>query len=564
MLNKLYHKRLEEELHLTTSISNLNNNDNLKVYEMSYTDTDIHDNMNIEKIKKQIKLRLNSKTKQANKEYSEEKTLLKTLLHAIPNKSTIDMLKDENRQTILYAYNYHLVFYKINKIILNCDKLINHKNHNSDGYIHNIINAIHKNKHIPYPILKLNKMIFDLHFYELLGTKKQETSNYLIPRTEVYLMNSTYDLLEIHTKHKLENLYINQAKQEPIEFYLYALQQTLTNNEHILGMTKYISKKVYEINVDYTSNYLYYTSPTHILRFTLQYVITLEKETLPFTDLNYYLFRVKWNNTNPIDGNFVVVVKLDIFNRNHNARLIQVSIRQLGQYAENYTQNRILENAYYTNTKRNKINYYYDTTNLLDKHTNEIYSYELILPNRIKNMLDTPKLTQEEIDELFNPQQLSEMRSCPHTTLLNEVASVKRFSQNNIIYSSSEDEEDETEQIENIEKPQKRLSETHTQFSLIFKYNKNYYFSSDEKYLIVNAFITKYNTSKKLQALTSDYEVVMIIKPTNKHYTNIKYFNFILATDDYTYFTKQYHAYLDETNNITNITEITEYIKNVV
>jgi hypothetical protein len=331
-------------------------------------------------------------------------------------------------------------------------------------------------------------------------------------------------------------------------------------------MTKYISKKVYEINVDYTSNYLYYTSPTHILRFTLQYVITLEKETLPFTDLNYYLFRVKWNNTNPIDGNFVVVVKLDIFNRNHNARLIQVSIRQLGQYAENYTQNRILENAYYTNTKRNKINYYYDTTILLDKHTNEIYSYELILPNRIKNMLDTPKLTQEEIDELFNPKQLSEMRSCPHTTLLNEVASVTRFSQNNIIYSSSEDEEDETP-----------LSERHTQinnserslasvkrFSLIFKYNKNYYFSSDEKYLIVNAFITKYNTSKKLQALTSDYEVVMIIKPTNKHYTNIKYFNFILTTDDYTYFTKQYHAYLDETNNITNITEITEYIKNVV
>ena len=550
MLNKLYHKRLEDELHLTTSISNLNNNDNLKVYEMSYTDTDKHDNMNIEKIKEQIKLRVNSKTKQANKEYSEEKTLLKTLLHAIPNKSTIDMLKDENRETILYAYNYHLVFYKINKLKLNCDKLINYKNRNSDGYIHNIINAIHKNKHIPYPILKLNKMLFDLHLYELLGTKKQKTSNYLIPRTEIYLMNSTYDLMEFHTKNNLENMYINQAKQEPVEIFLYALQQTLTNNEHILGMTKYISKKVYELNVDYTSNYLYYTSPTHILRFTLQYVITLEKENLPFTDLNYYLFRVKWNNANPIDGNFVVVVKLDIFNRNHNARLIQVSIKQLGQIAENNTQNRVLENAYYDVTKKNKINYYYNTTNLLDKHTDEIYSYELVLPNRIKNMLDTPKLTQDEIDELFNPKQLS------------EVASVKRFSQNNIIYSSSEDEEDETEQIENIENPQKPIN-NQIQFNLIFKYNKNYYFSNDEKYLIVNAFITKHNTSKKLQALTSDYEVVMIIKPTNKHYTNIKYFNFILATDDYTYFTKQYHAYLDETNNITNITEITEYIKAV-
>ncbi len=553
MLNKLYHKRLEDEMHLTTSISKLNDNDNLKVYELSYDDTDLYDNMNIEKIKEKIKLRVNNKTKQANKEYSEEKTLLKTLLHAIPNKSTIEMLKDENRKTILYDHNYYLVFYKINKFIFSSDNLVNHKKHNSDGYIHNIINALHKNKHIPYPILKLNKMIYDLHFYEILGTNRQETSNYLIPRTEIYLMSSTYDLLDFYTKYKLENMYINQAKKQPIEIYLYALQQTLTNNESILGMTKYTSKKVYEYNIDFTSNYLYYSSPTHILRFKLQYVITLEKELLPFTDLNYYLFKVKWNNANPIDGNFVVVVKLDIFNRNHNKRLIQASITQLQQIKEDHTQNRILENAYYDTTKKNRINNYYNTTNLLDKHTYEIYTYELILPNKIKNMLDTPKLTQDEIDELFNPKQLEQQQEETHNIT------------HNIIYSSSDSDSDsDEEKYENIEKPQKTINNTQQPFNLIFKYNKNYYFSNDDKYLIVNAFITKYNTSKKLRTLTSEYEVVMIIKPTHKHYTHIKYFNFILVTHDYTYFTKQYHAYLDADNNITNITEITETIKNVI
>lgn len=573
MLNTIFNKRLEEDLNIKTTESKLNNNDNLKVMELA--DHSIDDDFNIEKIKAKIKAKVNNKTRQANKHYDEEKTLLTTIIHAIPNKSVIDNFKDEARRGILENTNYQRIFYTINKLIFDRTLLINYKKHNGDGYIHNIINAIYTHKHIPYPLLKANKMIDDLQFYCIIAEKKQKTSNYLIPRTELYLFNSTYDLIDCYTENKLNKTYINQARKQPIELYLYALQQTLTNNGNILGMTKYTTKKLYENNIDFTSNYLYYTTQKFILRFKLLYIITLEKEQLPFTDLNYYLFRVKWNIPNPIESNFIVVVKLDIFNRQHSTLLKCDTTIDFNNYTTKISkellieeenrlhgeQHNIFENIYHDRiiTTRHKTNYkcgyntYYKCKNTLARPTFELYLAELKLSNKIKNMLDTPKLSQIEIDELFNPKRLNE----PHTqTPLNEDTQTITH---NIIYSSSEDE-DETEQ---------RLSEPHTQtnnierslasvkrFSLIFKYNKHYHFSSDEKYLIVNAYINKYNTSKKLQTLTNDYEVVMVIKPIHKHYTHIKYFNFILTTHTNNYYTKQYHAYLNEENNITNITEI--------
>jgi hypothetical protein len=572
MLNNIYHKRLEEDLNIKATNSTLNNNDNLKVMEMADHNKD--DDFNIQELRAKIKAKVNNKTRQANKHYDEEKTLISTIIYAKPNKSVIDSFKDEARRTILENTNFQRIFYVINKLVFDRTQLINHKKHNGDGYIHNILNAIYTHKHIPYPILKANRMIDDLHFYCKIAETRQKTTNYLMPRTELYLFNSTYDLMEVYSENKLNKTYINQARKQPIELYLYALQQTLTNNGNILGMTKYTTKKLYENNKDFTSNYLYYTTQRYILRFKLLYIITLEKEQLPFTDLNYYLFRVKWNIANPIEHNFIVVVKLDMFNREHNTLLKQEDTTDYSNFTSRVSeeilmeeenklhgqQHTFLENIYYDrliaqrhNTKyKCGYNTYHRCKNTLARPTFELYITELTLSNKIKNMLDTPKLSQDEIDELFNPKQLEQQQEDRQTIT------------HNIIYSSSDSDSDEEEKYENIENPQKTIKDHNKPFNLIFKYNKNYYFSNDEKYLIVNAYITKYNTSKKLQELTNDYEVVMVIKPIHKHYTHIKYFNFILTTHDNNYYTKQYHAYLNEENNITNITEITNTINNII
>jgi hypothetical protein len=571
MLNNIYNKRLEEDLNIKATNNTLNNNNNLKVIEM--TDNNKDDDFNIQELRAKIKAKVNNKTRQANKQYDEEKTLLSTIIHAKPNKSVIDSFKDEARRTILENTNFQRIFYAINKLVFDRTTLINYKKHNGDGYIHNILNAIYTHKHIPYPLLKANRMIDDLQFYCCVAEKKLKTSNYLIPRTELYLFNSTYDLMEVYTENKINKTYINQAKKQPIELYLYALQQTLTNNGNILGMTKYTTKKLYENNKDFTSNYLYYTTKRYILRFKLLYIITLEKEQLPFTDLNYYLFRVKWNITNPIEHNFIVVVKLDMFNREHSSLLKHEDTTDYSNFTSQVSeeiimeeenkihgeQHTFLENIYYDRliTQRHNTKYkcgyntYYRCKDTLARPTFELYITELTLSKRIKNMLDTPKLSQDEIDELFNPKQLEPQQEETYTIT------------HNIIYSSSDSNSDE-EENEIIEKPVKTIKDHIKPFNLIFKYNKNYYFSSDEKYLIVNSYITKYNTSKKLQELTNDYEVVMVIKPIHKHYTHIKYFNFILTTHDNNYYTKQYHAYLNEENNITNITEITNTINNII
>ena len=564
MLDELYKKHLAD-MDLEVNKTYLNDDKNTKLIEIT---DNTNSNIDITKIRNNIKKQINNKKKQSNTNYDEEKTLIDTILH-IDNSNIVESYKQDTRERILTNFDYYKIFNECKNMTFEREKITRHKPPTNDGYLNQIISALIVNKNVYYPILKLNKMIHNITLYINIAHKVIKTSNYLIPRTELYLMDTNYDLIETYKYETIMKLYIDKAKVKPIEIFLYAFQQVLTTNEKVLGMTKYTTQKVYEYDTDFTSNYLYYSTDTHILRFKLLYIITLEQEQLPFTDLNYYLFKIRWINQNPINSNsnFVVVVKLDVFFRNTN--LLKPNQPLTIQHTKDKPTkpHKILQNLYNSN---NQYGLYYNIRPIVAELNAPTYLCETALSNKIKNMLDTPNLTQTQIDELFNPKRLNDTEE-----------SKKQHIYKSVLYSSSEndsdsDEEEQIKQIENIKKPQKRLSEPHTQinnsvvsgqdrlFNLIFKYNKHYTFNSDEKYLITNAFINKYNTNKKLQSLTSDYEVIMIIKPTNKHYTYIRYFNFILTTHDYTYFTKQYHAYLDQNDNITNITEITEYIKNVV
>jgi len=567
MLDELYKKRLEDS-DLKVNNTYLNDDKNTKLIEIKDR---ANTNIDITKIRNNIKKQINNKKKQSNTNYNEEKTLIDTILH-IDNSNLIDNYKQTTRERILTNLDYYKIFNECKNMTFEREKITRHKPPTNDGYLNQIINALIINKNVYYPILKLNKMIHNIPLYINIAHRVIKTSNYLIPRAELYLMDTNYDLAETHKYENIMKIYIAKAKVKPIEIFLYAFQQVLTTNEKVLGMTKYITQKVYEYKIDFTSNYLYYSTDTHILRFKLLYIITLENQQLPFTDLNYYLFKIRWINQNPINSNsnFVVVVKLDVFFRNTNLlkqlsepeRLSEphtlltierslASVKRFSQPIEN--PHKILQNLYNSN---NQYDLYYNIQPIVAELNAPTYLCETTLSNKIKNMLDTPNLTQTEIDELFNPKQLSDTEERK-----------KQYIYKSVLYNSSENDSDsdEEEQLEQIATSLNSVvSEQDHSFKLIFKYNKHYTFNSDEKYLITNAFINKYNTNKKLQALTTDYEVIMIIKPTAKHYTYIRYFNFILTTHDYTYFTKQYHAYLDQNDNITNITEITEYIKNVV
>ncbi len=474
---------------------------------------------------------------------NKEKQLLDIMLYS-DNRDCLDKFKISSKNEILTDYNK--IWNAIKNIRFNKDDYS--YNFSSSEYIINqIFKSIFKYK-IHYPILKLNKLLFNLHYYGVRAYYKQKTSKYIIPRTELILINTTTDFYETITIENFTKEYIKPFRDKlKHSLYLYPFQQSLTPNENLLNMEEYHFKTIYENNKDFTSDYLYYCNENVIYRYNLLYVVKLEENKLLFQDIYYYFFNIKWNITEPINttqDNYICYVKLDIFKRTNN-KLLDFKNKYLGDLQK--TRKKRLNTTKATKTKEptNKI----DLNTFLAEENIMTFLTELLIPTNIKLLLDQEKLTTQEIDNLFNPPQEEQRLTETHTT-----------QQINIINSDTDTDtdEDEEENTTNINK-----NNTTHKTDLIFNYNRNYIFSNDDKFIIQNAFINKYNTNKKLQKLTDNYNNVRIIKPFNKTYTQDKYFNFIL-TNKFNHYTKQYHAYLNSNNEITTITEITDRINYII
>lgn len=474
-------------------------------------------------------------------EKKKEKQLLDIMLYS-DNRDFLDKFKISSKSEILHDYN------RIWNIIkhLRFNKNDYSYNFSSNEYFTNQLLRSIFNNTIHYPLLKINKILFNLQYYGVYAYHKQKTSKYIIPRTELILINTTTDFYETIKLEELITEYIkpfNENKKHSI--YLYPFQQALTPNEKLLNMEEYTFKTLYKSNKDFTSEYLYYTNNLFIYRYSLLYVVKLEEHKLPFQDIYYNLFKIKWN-TKAIDNvkdNYICFVKLEIFKREKN-KLLQFKNKHLGVISKVKKQSP-------TKKELTKYNKTIDIEKLLAEDTLYRFLSELVLPNNIKLLLDQEKLTSKEIDNLFNPPQEQQEPIETHETQQQQI---------NIINSDTdtdeeEDEEDEEENTANI-----NHNKTTHKTDLLFNYNRNYIFSNDDKFIIQNAFINKLKTNKKLQKLTNDYNNVRVIKSFNKTYTQNKYFNFIL-TNFNNHYTKQYHAYINEHNEIISITELLETTK---
>lgn len=487
-------------------------------------------------------------------EKKKDKQLLNIMLYS-DNMDCIEKAKLSSKNEILM--NYVKIWNVIKHIRFNKDDY-SYNFSNSEYIINQIFRSIFKYK-IQYPILKLNKLLFNLNFYKYKAYHKQKTSKYIIPRTELILINTTTDFYETITLEEFKNEYIKPFKNNSKHsIYLYPFQQALTPNEKILSMEEYNFKNLYEAEKDFTSDYLYYCNDYIIYRYKLLYVVKLEENKLLFQDIYYYFFNITWNNNEPINttkDNYICYIKLDIFKR-HNNKLLEFKNKYLGDLIKTSKKQINKKQTNKTEEIRDKIN-----LNLfLDGENIITFLTEFNIPNNIKLLLDQEKLTNKEIDDLFNPQQ--EQHEEQEQRLTDTYTERHFFDKINIINSDSDTDTDTEEEEE-------RLTEAHTErhFSrennLTFNYNRNYIFSNDDKFIIQNAFINKLNTNKKLQKLTNDYNHVRIIKPFNKTYTQDKYFNFIL-TNKYNHYSKQYHAYINDENKITTITEITNKINYIL
>lgn len=466
-------------------------------------------------------------------EKKKEKQLLDIMLYT-DNRDFIDKFKISSKTEILQDYNK--IWNIIKHLRFNKDDY-SYSFSSNEYFTNQLLKSIFSNT-IHYPLLKINKILFNLKYYGVYAYHKQKTSKYIIPRTELILINTTTDFYETIKLEDLITEYIkpfNEHKKQSI--YLYPFQQALTPNEKLLNMEEYTFKTLYEDTKDFTSEYLYYTNNLFIYRYSLLYVVKLEEHKLPFQDIYYNLFKIRWN-TKAIDNvkdNYICFVKLEIFKREKN-KLLQFKNKHLGTISKVSS-----KNANKQLTKPRTIN----LNNFLADDTQYTFLSELFLPNNIKLLLDQEKLTPQQIDNLFNPPQEEE-------TIEQQTTQQKQV---NIINSDTDtdEEEDEEENTANINKK----NTTQPISGITFNYNRNYNFSNDDKFIIQNAFINKLKTNKKLQKLTSNYNNVRVIKSFNKTYTQNKYFNFIL-TNFNNHYTKQYHAYINETNEIISITELIE------
>lgn len=171
--------------------------------------------------------------------------------------------------------------------------------------------------------------------------------------------------------------------------------------------------------------------------------------------------------------------------------------------------------------------------------------------SKLEKLLNAEKLTEYEIDNLFNPKVSYEPIAEPQKNIINE-------SDSDSDNDNSDCEFDTVTKIETEINKNGTFSVRSTKtdlFKLEFSYNK-YYDFTEETQIIEQSIKSLYETNEKFKKLIIDYDTIRILKTVSKSYTNQRYFNFILSNKEHNFFSPQYHSYLNNNNEIVSLTKI--------
>ena len=357
---------------------------------------------------------------------------------------------------------------------------------------------------ITFPILKLNTII-DLLFInkcsllnELLTTYNAISTKQTIPRKSVLLRiinNNDYTLnnrdipdIEVGDKIKLHPF---QVKQLP----------NMNNTIEI----EYVVKSKDAIK---QHDYLYFIQENFIFRIKPILKITLNDNKLEYKDFLYNC----WATNNEQTDNAIIYYHVELIMINKNKELSKLVL-------DNDTTTHHINNLMYDNNWNKRVSYYPSS--------------------KLINLLNQKKISEEEIDNIFNPKQTIQ----PNQDISNDITiTIYEDSSGD---SDSSNDEDKCENG-NVTKP-KEIN------NFIYTYNKHYTFEKD---IIEHSINCLYESNIKFKKLLNDYEIIHIIKPISKIYTNQKYFNFILTDKTKSIISPQYHSYLNDSNEIISLTKI--------
>jgi hypothetical protein len=354
---------------------------------------------------------------------------------------------------------------------------------------------------ITFPILKLNTII-DLLFInkcsllnELLTTYNAISTKQTIPRKSVLLRiinNNDYTL----NNRDIEDIEVGDR----IKLHPFQVKQ-LPNMNNTIEM-EYIVKSKDALK---QHDYLYFIQENFIFRIKPILKITLNDNKLEYKDFLYNC----WATNKEQTDNAIIYYHVELIMINKNKELSKLVLNS------DTTTHSINNVMFDNNWNKNKC--YYPSSKLI-------------------KLLNQKKISVEEIDNIFNPKQTIQSKQ----NITNDITIT-------IYEDSSGDSDNSEEDNTEIEAKPKEIN------NFIYTYNKHYTFEKD---IIEHSINCLYESNIKFKKLLNDYEIIHIIKPISKTYTNQKYFNFILTDKTKSIISTQYHSYLNDSNEIISLTKI--------
>ena len=428
------------------------------------------------------------------------------------DKTLLNFLMNKDFTYLDSKIEYYLHITKIENTF-NRHKFIAKKNKN------NLLLTAIKNSIIhskpTYPILKLHTYL-DLLFYReesifnIIKDLHSITTQHIIPRKSVALRivdNKNFSIT--HKKVSLGD-----------DIYLNPFQLNKFCNGNSPNKIKYTVENIEYIKTEF----LYFTRKNYIMRIRPFMIATLSSSVLEYRD---FLFNC-WNTER--SGNYIVYYHTEIICMN------EMSIYKLNE-----------------DSKTHPIN------NILKLHHRAITETNLIANGKLIRKINETKITEEEIDELFNPKETIQAGCINLSNGLWNVFAWEESSSDNSDDSDSGDTNSNDTHSSDIpdEIVSAKITPPEVKFNFTFSYNKYYTF---EKEIIENSVKQLYKFNSKFKKLVSDYDTFHFIKPISKTYTNQKYFNFILTNKCNTLISQQYHSYINDENEIISLTKIDDIL----
>ena len=447
----------------------------------------------------------------------------------------------------VYAYNinydivlkYHYNYYLINTLLLSIRRTHNFNNDSIEYKTYNNTRPKRVVNLVSYNGIELTTDIINTEI------NKITTSSYQYP-ADFLKKSKTYDVncVIYHKTKWLYNGYKNNKTTNKYTIYRLRIEKIL-----ILEQTDSVYQDIYSL--------LFYDDDVikDLFNKNLNFVLIMETEYFEVNNLEVdkYLIKVKYDDVFKTDIH-KLIIHIDVENTVRHQDLYRVSDYGKSSFDKCLLSKKQLENLFNPVIKTDEYN------NKKKKYLDEDVKYEsdesndsteLNLSNSEISLLEKSNTkSDDKLDDKLDNKLQDKLNNKLDDKLQDKLNNKLDDKLDNKLNNKLDDKLDN--------KLYDKLDNKLNNFE--FSYNKYIYFTDENKSIIEHSIYSKLRHNKKMSELFNGFNIINIIKNYTKSYTSQKYFNIILYDNNNKRISPQYHIYLNNYNEIDNITEIKSLI----